>query len=149
MSRASCYIDGLQRVSQGANFAPPSYTFGLHVPISQPYVSVLLSINFRIRKIHPHRHRSAGKVAMARTNSQERLAFKVSRAAPLSNCSRSGYCQPSYVVCTGLQNQINEKFKIFKQGQTVVDLVSTPSPHSLVPKAYLRKGYAPGSWSQV
>ena len=48
-------------------------------------------------------------------------------------------------------DQINEKYRIFRSGQTVVDLVS-PFLISTILNIYadvLSQGYAPGSWSQV
>ena len=42
---------------------------------------------------------------------------------------------------------MNEKYKLFKAGQTVVDLVCLPWYTSTF--SNLSKGFAPGSWSQV
>ena len=43
---------------------------------------------------------------------------------------------------------MNEKHKLFKPGQTVVDLVCSPLQNAQ-DSADLAKGFAPGSWSQV
>lgn len=56
------------------------------------------------------------------------------------------------LICARDVYQINEKYKILKKGQTVVDLVRVHRLlhflEALIPNTVL-KGYAPGSWTEV
>jgi 23S rRNA U2552 (ribose-2'-O)-methylase RlmE/FtsJ len=49
---------------------------------------------------------------------------------------------------TDIRSKIDAKYKLFRKGQTVVDLVSEESSLDHTLTNFL-KGYAPGSWSQV